>query len=128
VHVDYGVVPILGHREDHLVGRDNVTLETDYPHTDSTWPDTRRIFAEQMATIDDPELVYDHHRHTERRGGSVTGGASVATCGSVSAEASVSAIRSHCVQHTMAPGETRIHRPRYAVTGGPNARYEPSFP
>ena len=42
----------------HRIGVDNVTFETDYPHTDSTWPDTRKIFAAQMAGIDDEELIY----------------------------------------------------------------------
>ena len=30
-----------------VIGADRVTFETDYPHTDSTWPDTRAV-AEQM--------------------------------------------------------------------------------
>ena len=30
-----------------VIGADNITFETDYPHTDSTWPDTRAV-AEQM--------------------------------------------------------------------------------
>lgn len=42
----------------HRIGHDNVTFETDYPHTDSTWPDTRKIFAEQMMPLNNPELVY----------------------------------------------------------------------
>ena len=25
------------------VGVDNITFETDYPHTDSTWPDTKEV-------------------------------------------------------------------------------------
>jgi predicted TIM-barrel fold metal-dependent hydrolase len=37
----------------HRIGEDNVTFETDYPHTDSTWPDTRKIFAEQVEGLDD---------------------------------------------------------------------------
>ena len=41
----------------HRIGDDNVTFETDYPHTDSTWPDTQKIFAEQVADLDD-ETVY----------------------------------------------------------------------
>ena len=34
-----------------------MTFETDYPHTDSTWPDTQKIFAEQVAHLDD-ETIY----------------------------------------------------------------------
>ena len=29
------------------IGVDRVTYETDYPHSDSTWPDSRRIAEEQ---------------------------------------------------------------------------------
>jgi predicted TIM-barrel fold metal-dependent hydrolase len=39
------------------VGVDNITFETDYPHTDSTWPHTREIAEEYMAPFDD-ETVY----------------------------------------------------------------------
>jgi predicted TIM-barrel fold metal-dependent hydrolase len=35
------------------VGVDNVTFETDYPHTDSTWPDTKRVAEEMMAGLSD---------------------------------------------------------------------------
>jgi predicted TIM-barrel fold metal-dependent hydrolase len=34
------------------IGEDNVTFETDYPHTDSTWPHTRKVFAEQVEDLD----------------------------------------------------------------------------
>ena len=39
------------------VGVDNVTYETDYPHSDSTWPHSRKIAEEQTATLTD-EQVY----------------------------------------------------------------------
>ncbi|HLM18102.1 MAG TPA: amidohydrolase, partial [Acidimicrobiia bacterium] len=32
-------------------------FETDYPHTDSTWPHTKKLFEEQVAHLDD-ETVY----------------------------------------------------------------------
>ena len=35
------------------VGVDNITFETDYPHTDSTWPDTFEIATEMFAGLDD---------------------------------------------------------------------------
>jgi len=38
----------------HRIGEDNVTYETDYPHTDSTWPHTRKIFGEQVEGLDPP--------------------------------------------------------------------------
>ena len=34
-----------------VIGEDNVTFETDYPHTDSTWPDTLPIARELMAGL-----------------------------------------------------------------------------
>ncbi|MFK4273824.1 amidohydrolase family protein, partial [Streptomyces milbemycinicus] len=39
------------------VGVDNATFETDYPHVDSTWPDTKRIAAEHVAGLS-PEVTY----------------------------------------------------------------------
>jgi len=39
------------------VGIDNVTYETDYPHSDSTWPHSRKIAEEQTAGLTD-EQVY----------------------------------------------------------------------
>ncbi len=39
------------------VGRDNVTFETDYPHSDSTWPRTKEVAEKLMAGLDD-ETVY----------------------------------------------------------------------
>jgi predicted TIM-barrel fold metal-dependent hydrolase len=38
-------------------GPDNVTFETDYPHTDSTWPHTKKIATEMVLGLSD-ELVY----------------------------------------------------------------------
>ena len=35
------------------VGVDNITFETDYPHTDSTWPDTQKVAAELMDGLPD---------------------------------------------------------------------------
>jgi predicted TIM-barrel fold metal-dependent hydrolase len=37
----------------HRIGADNVTFETDYPHTDSTWPHSRKILEEQVSGLDD---------------------------------------------------------------------------
>jgi len=39
------------------VGLDNVTFETDYPHTDSTWPDTRAVCEKMMGHLD-PGAIY----------------------------------------------------------------------
>jgi predicted TIM-barrel fold metal-dependent hydrolase len=35
------------------VGVDNITYESDYPHSDSTWPHTKEIAERQMAHLDD---------------------------------------------------------------------------
>jgi len=40
-----------------VVGVDNITFETDYPHTDSTWPDTKDIATGFMEGLDE-EAVY----------------------------------------------------------------------
>ena len=39
------------------VGVDNTTFETDYPHTDSTWPDTKDVAMDLMKGLD-AETVY----------------------------------------------------------------------
>ncbi|HWE55742.1 MAG TPA: amidohydrolase family protein [Acidimicrobiales bacterium] len=39
------------------IGADNITFETDYPHGDSTWPDTKAVAEEMFASLDD-ETVY----------------------------------------------------------------------
>ena len=40
----------------HRIGIDNVTFETDYPHTDSTWPDTKAVAEEMMAGLSAEEV------------------------------------------------------------------------
>ncbi len=40
-----------------IVGPDNVTFETDYPHTDSTWPHTKKVAEELMAGV--PQEIVD---------------------------------------------------------------------
>jgi len=40
-----------------VIGADRITFETDYPHTDSTWPDTREV-AEQMVRHLSDDDVY----------------------------------------------------------------------
>jgi predicted TIM-barrel fold metal-dependent hydrolase len=39
------------------VGVDNITFETDYPHSDSTWPDTKKIALDMMGHLPD-DVVY----------------------------------------------------------------------
>jgi predicted TIM-barrel fold metal-dependent hydrolase len=38
------------------IGRDRVTYESDYPHSDSTWPKTRQIAEDQMRELDDETI------------------------------------------------------------------------
>ncbi|WP_406297282.1 amidohydrolase [Embleya sp. NBC_00888] len=40
-----------------VIGEDNVTFETDYPHVDSTWPHTKKIAEEHLAGLSE-ETVY----------------------------------------------------------------------
>jgi predicted TIM-barrel fold metal-dependent hydrolase len=39
-----------------VVGEDNVTFESDYPHTDSTWPRTRAVAEENLAGLTDEQI------------------------------------------------------------------------
>jgi predicted TIM-barrel fold metal-dependent hydrolase len=39
------------------IGVDNITFETDYPHTDSTWPHTKKVAEEMLAGLPD-DVVY----------------------------------------------------------------------
>ena len=39
-----------------VIGADRVTFETDYPHTDSTWPDTRAVAEELVRNLSDEEV------------------------------------------------------------------------
>ena len=38
------------------IGADNITYESDYPHSDSTWPHTREIAERQMANLDEETI------------------------------------------------------------------------
>jgi predicted TIM-barrel fold metal-dependent hydrolase len=35
------------------IGVDNVTFETDYPHSDSTWPHSKEVATKLMGHLDD---------------------------------------------------------------------------
>jgi predicted TIM-barrel fold metal-dependent hydrolase len=39
------------------IGVDNITFETDYPHSDSTWPDTLEVAMRIMAGLDDETIT-----------------------------------------------------------------------
>ncbi|ARE37864.1 amidohydrolase (plasmid) [Rhodococcus sp. BH4] len=40
----------------HAVGIDNITWEGDYPHSDSNWPNSRKIVHDQMIKVPDDEV------------------------------------------------------------------------
>ncbi len=40
----------------HKIGIDRITFETDYPHSDSTWPDTRAVVAKMLDGLDGVEI------------------------------------------------------------------------
>ncbi|HLX88901.1 MAG TPA: amidohydrolase family protein [Acidimicrobiales bacterium] len=42
-----------GLRSVEEIGVDNITYESDYPHSDSTWPHTKEVAERQMAALDD---------------------------------------------------------------------------
>lgn len=39
----------------HVIGIDNVMVEVDYPHTDSTWPNSHKVLAEQLAHLSEED-------------------------------------------------------------------------
>lgn len=41
----------------HVIGVDRLTIEVDYPHSDSSWPDTRKRAAEVLADVPDDEVA-----------------------------------------------------------------------
>ncbi len=45
----------VGVRERHAIGVANMTLEVDYPHSDSTWPHTQKRVAELLGEVPDNE-------------------------------------------------------------------------
>jgi predicted TIM-barrel fold metal-dependent hydrolase len=40
----------------HLVGVDHIMVETDYPHSDSTWPETQELLAAQFVDVPRDEI------------------------------------------------------------------------
>jgi len=39
----------------HAIGVDNIMFESDYPHSDSNWPNTRELLAQALADVPDDE-------------------------------------------------------------------------
>ena len=40
----------------HVIGVDHIMVESDYPHADSTWPDTQLVLATTMGALPEDEL------------------------------------------------------------------------
>ena len=40
----------------HVIGVENIMVESDYPHADSTWPDTQAVLEKTLGTIPEDEL------------------------------------------------------------------------
>ncbi len=40
----------------HRIGIDNITWECDYPHSDSHWPNSRKVAAEVFREVPDDEV------------------------------------------------------------------------
>jgi predicted TIM-barrel fold metal-dependent hydrolase len=36
-----------------LIGEDNIMFECDYPHSDSNWPNTRKMLSESLVHVPD---------------------------------------------------------------------------
>jgi predicted TIM-barrel fold metal-dependent hydrolase len=49
----------MAHR--HLAGVDHIMVEVDYPHSDSTWPDTQDLLVRQLAGVPDDEAAKMTH-------------------------------------------------------------------
>ncbi|MGI9576856.1 MAG: amidohydrolase family protein [Microthrixaceae bacterium] len=47
------------------IGVENILVEVDYPHSDSHWPDTRKLFADRLAGIDETEVDAVMHANAE---------------------------------------------------------------
>ncbi len=40
----------------HVIGIDHIMVESDYPHADSSWPDTQRLLLTTWGELPDDEL------------------------------------------------------------------------
>ena len=40
----------------HVIGADQITIESDYPHQDSTWPDTSSIAAKALKALSEEDV------------------------------------------------------------------------
>jgi hypothetical protein len=54
----------LGARE--RIGVDHIMVETDYPHADSSWPDTQELLADRLAGLSDTDTAAITHENAAR--------------------------------------------------------------
>jgi predicted TIM-barrel fold metal-dependent hydrolase len=54
----------LGERE--RIGVDHIMVETDYPHADSSWPDTQELLAQRFTGISDEHVAKMTHENAAR--------------------------------------------------------------
>ena len=40
-----------GYANRHVIGVENILVESDYPHSDSTWPDTQSLLRRHLAAV-----------------------------------------------------------------------------
>ncbi len=50
----------------HRIGIDHVMMESDYPHADSTWPDTQEVIDRTVGHLPDDELAMIAHGNAAR--------------------------------------------------------------
>ena len=50
-------------RLDRLLGIDHLLVESDYPHADSTWPDTQDVIAKNLVNLSDTDAAKITHRN-----------------------------------------------------------------
>ncbi len=48
------------------IGVDHILLEVDYPHADSAWPESRELFADRMADLDESEVSSVMYRNAAK--------------------------------------------------------------
>jgi Predicted metal-dependent hydrolase of the TIM-barrel fold len=48
------------------LGPDHIMVEVDYPHADSTWPDTQQLMHEHLGHLPDEVVAKLTHENAER--------------------------------------------------------------
>jgi predicted TIM-barrel fold metal-dependent hydrolase len=48
------------------IGVDHIMVESDYPHADSSWPDTQRLLADRLAGLPDADVAKLTHENAAR--------------------------------------------------------------